>query len=33
MRWDFMYGYTAGNRAVTVWCVKGDAEDGTILDY
>jgi ketosteroid isomerase-like protein len=33
MRWDFMYGYTAGSRAVTVWRVKGNAEDGTILDY
>jgi ketosteroid isomerase-like protein len=33
MRWDFIYGYTTGNRAVTVWRVKGDAEDGTILDY
>jgi len=33
MRWDFMYGYTTGNRAVTVWRVKGDAADGTVLDY
>ena len=33
MRWDFMHGYTTGNRAVTVWRVKGDAADGTVLDY
>jgi ketosteroid isomerase-like protein len=33
MRWDSLYGYTAGNRAVTVWRVQGHASDGTILDY
>jgi taurine dehydrogenase small subunit len=33
MRWDFIYGYTAGERAVTVWRVKGNASDGTVLDY
>ena len=32
MRWDYEYGYTAGDRAVTVWRVKGTAEDGTVLD-
>jgi len=33
MRWDSMYGYTAGERAVTVWRVRGHADDGTVLDY
>jgi len=33
MRWDSEYGYTAGNRAVTVWRVRGRAVDGTELDY
>lgn len=33
MRWDTEYGYTTGNRAVTVWRVRGHADDGTVLDY
>src|ERR1017187_8157329 len=33
MSWDFMYGYTTGDRAVTVWRVTGNATDGTVLDY
>lgn len=33
MRWDSEYGYTAGNRAVTVWRVRGNSADGTVLDY
>ena len=33
MSWDWMYGYTAGDRAVTVWRVTGKATDGTVLDY
>jgi ketosteroid isomerase-like protein len=33
MRWDTEYGYTAGNRAVTVWRVTGNHADGTVLDY
>jgi ketosteroid isomerase-like protein len=33
MSWDFIYGYTAGSRAVTVWRVNGNATDGTVLDF
>ena len=33
MSWDFIYGYTARDRAVTVWRVTGNATDGTILDF
>jgi|SRR5579872_1210512 len=33
MGWDLLYGYTAGQRAVTVWRVHGHAADGTTLDY
>lgn len=33
MRWDTEYGYIAGNRAVTVWRVRGHHADGTVLDY
>ena len=33
MSWDFIYGYTAGERAVTVWRVTGNATDGTVLDF
>jgi len=33
MSWDWMYGYTTGDRAVTVWRVTGKATDGTVLDY
>lgn len=33
MQWERMYGYTAGERAVTVWRVSGHAADGTVLDY
>ncbi|HEV3187691.1 MAG TPA: nuclear transport factor 2 family protein [Acidimicrobiales bacterium] len=33
MSWDWMYGYTAGDRAVTVWRVTGNADDGTVLDF
>ena len=33
MRWETKVGYTAGSRAVTVWRVKGNAQDGTVLDY
>jgi len=33
MRWEHIAEYIAGNRAVTVWRVKGNAQDGTVLDY
>jgi ketosteroid isomerase-like protein len=33
MSWDWIDGYTAGVRAVTVWRVSGHAKDGTILDF
>jgi len=33
MRWEHISEYIAGNRAVTVWRVKGNALDGTVLDY
>ncbi len=33
MRWDHLYGYVCGNRAVTVWRVRGNVTDGTVLDY
>jgi len=33
MRWTHISEYVAGNRAVTVWRVKGNANDGTVLDY
>lgn len=33
MRWEHIDEWIAGNRAVTVWRVKGNAADGTVLDY
>jgi ketosteroid isomerase-like protein len=33
MRWDSEYGYVTGNRAVTVWRVRGHSANGTVLDY
>jgi ketosteroid isomerase-like protein len=33
MRWDHVHRYISGNRAVTVWRVRGNAADGTRLDY
>lgn len=34
MRWEKLYEYVAGDdKAVSVWRVKGAAEDGTLLDY
>jgi ketosteroid isomerase-like protein len=33
MRWDHVHRYVSGNRAVTVWRVRGHAQDGTVLDY
>lgn len=33
MRWEAMYEYVCGSRAVTVWRVKGNSKDGTVLDY
>jgi ketosteroid isomerase-like protein len=33
MRWDPKYDHVYGNHAVSVWTVKGNAKDGTVLDY
>jgi ketosteroid isomerase-like protein len=33
MRWDHKYEYVCGNRAVSVWTVKGTSKDGTVLNY
>jgi ketosteroid isomerase-like protein len=33
MRWEHIDEYITGNRAVTIWRVKGNANDGTVLDY
>ncbi len=33
MAWELHYGYTMGERAVTVWRVTGHAADGTVLDH
>lgn len=33
MRWDHQYEYVCGNRAVSVWTVKGTSKDGTVLNY
>jgi ketosteroid isomerase-like protein len=33
MSWEWIYGYTASDRAVTVWRVTGNATDGTVLDF
>jgi ketosteroid isomerase-like protein len=33
MRWDHVHRYVCGNRAVTVWRVRGNAADGSRLDY
>jgi ketosteroid isomerase-like protein len=33
MRWDHKYEYVAGDRAVSVWTVRGRSADGTVLDY
>jgi taurine dehydrogenase small subunit len=33
MSWEWIYGYSAGEHAVTVWQVTGNATDGTVLDF
>jgi ketosteroid isomerase-like protein len=33
MRWEHNYEYVCGNRAVSVWTVKGKSKDGTVLNY
>ena len=33
MRWEHKYEYCCGNRAVSVWTVRGNAQDGTVLNY
>ena len=33
MRWEHKYEYICGNRAVSVWIVKGTSNDGTVLNY
>src|SRR5579862_973370 len=33
MRWDHLYEYVCGDRAVSVWRVRGKSKDGTLLDY
>jgi ketosteroid isomerase-like protein len=33
MRWDHHYEYVCGNRAVSVWQVRGKSKDGTVLNY
>jgi ketosteroid isomerase-like protein len=33
MRWDHNYEYVCGNRAVSVWQVRGKSKDGTVLNY
>ena len=33
MRWEHIDEFIIGDLAVTVWRVKGNAADGTVLDY
>lgn len=33
MSWEWISGFTAGGRAVTVWRVTGNSEDGGALDF
>ena len=33
MRWEHEYEYVCGDRAVSVWTVKGTSKDGTVLNY
>jgi ketosteroid isomerase-like protein len=33
MRWDHLDHFIAGNRAVSVWMVRGRGKDGEALDY
>lgn len=33
MSWDHLYEYVCGNRAVSVWTVRGKSADGTVLNY
>jgi taurine dehydrogenase small subunit len=33
MRWEHIDEYVLGDLGVTVWRVKGNATDGTVLDY
>ena len=33
MRWEHKYDYVCGHRAVSVWTVKGKANDGRVLNY
>jgi taurine dehydrogenase small subunit len=33
MRWEHIDEFIMGDKAVTVWRVKGNATDGTVLDY
>lgn len=33
MRWDHIDHFVAGNRAVSVWMVKGTGTDGEVLNY
>jgi ketosteroid isomerase-like protein len=33
MRWDHIYEYVCGERAVSVWQVRGTSKDGTVIDY
>ncbi len=33
MRWEHIDEYITGDRAVSTWRVKGNALDGTVLDY
>lgn len=33
MRWEHIGEYIIGDLGVTVWRVKGNAADGTVLDY
>jgi ketosteroid isomerase-like protein len=33
MRWEHLYEYVCGDRAVSVWMVTGKSKDGTVLNY
>jgi ketosteroid isomerase-like protein len=33
MHWEPLYDYVTGNRAVSVWHVTGNRDDGTVLNY
>lgn len=33
MRWEHKYEYCCGNRAVSVWTVRGTSADGVVLNY